>query len=40
MKEDNHYPFKEEDEIEIIKPEKEKNYEGCFVEFKSSLKKD
>jgi len=38
MKEDEHYPFKEEDEIEIIKPEGSPH--GCFVEFKSSLKKD
>jgi len=39
MKEDVHYPFKEDDGIEIIKPEEKLIY-GCFVEFKSSLKKD
>jgi len=38
MKEDEHYPFKKDDEIEIIKTEKMPY--GCFVEFKSSHKKD
>jgi len=37
MKEDDYYPFKKDDGIEIITP---KNDYGCFVEFKSTRKDD